>query len=73
MTRQGSDTDRIVFIVCAIIAFFLLLGFAYQSGYEAARSECHPVIKYQVPLKQMTHRQQVRNIQWMNRDREVIR
>ena len=57
----------------AVMVLGLISQDGYQRGYDTAKAECKPIIKREIPLKNMTHKQAVRNIQWHNRDRGIIK
>lgn len=69
MTTNG---DIAVGIAAVLGAFALCANVGYQFGYDAARDECKP-IRTEIPFKQMTHKQQVRAVKWMMRDKGAIR
>ena len=65
MTRPA---DIVVIIVGLALSFWL---FGYQQGYDTARAECKPMPSNQI--KPMTHKQQMRAVQWAMRDKGAIR
>ena len=65
MTRPA---DIVVIVVCTALAIWL---FGYQQGYDQARAECKPAPRYEI--KPMTHKQQMRAVQWAMRDKGAIR
>ena len=70
---MNRTADKIVFLTVCFVAIGLTLQAVYQYGYDKARSECKPAPKVEIPLKNMTHKQAVRNIMWHNRDKGNIR
>ena len=70
LTKMNDFADRMVFRAALVILLALVTQTAYQYGYNS--KECRP-IKTEVPLKNMTHKQQVRYIQRMNADKGVVK
>ena len=67
-----TNGDIAVGVTAVLVALALSAMTAYQYGYDAARAECKP-IRTEIPLKQMSHKQQVRQIKWANRDKGAMR
>ena len=66
-----TNGDIAVGVAAVLVALALSAMTAYQYGYDAARAECKPLPK--VEFKQMSHKQQVRQIKWMMRDKGAIK
>ena len=64
--------DIAVGVAAVLVALALSAMTGYQFGYDAAKSECKPLPRVEIPFKNMTHKQQVRHAIWMMRDRGVI-
>jgi archaeosine-15-forming tRNA-guanine transglycosylase len=62
--------DIAVGVTAVLVALALSAMTGYQYGYDAAKAECKP-IRTEIPFKQMSHKQQVRQIKWANRERMV--
>ena len=54
-----TNGDIAVGVTAVLVALALSAMTGYQYGYDAARAECKP-IRTEIPLKQMSHRQQER-------------
>lgn len=70
MFTKGDIAVGVTAVLCSI-ALIAMTG--YQYGYDAAKAECKPLPKVEIPFKQMTHKQQVRAIQWQFRDKGAVR
>lgn len=73
MAEVTTKGDIAVGVAAVLGAFVLCFNFDYQAGYETARDECKPPPKTEVPMKDMTHKQQVRYIKRMNADKGVVK
>ncbi len=65
-----TNGDIAVGVTAVLVALALSAMTGYQYGYDAAKAECKP-IRTEIPFKQMSHKQQVRQIKWANRERMV--
>ena len=62
-----TNGDIAVGVAAVLVALALSAMTAYQYGYDAARAECKPLPK--VEFKQMTHKQQLKLVNFENRDK----
>ena len=67
---KNDFADKVVFAVCLFALIALVIQVAYQYGYDA--KECKP-IKTEIPLKNMTHKQQVKVIRLSLRDKGAVK
>ena len=67
-----TNGDIAVGVTAVLVALALSAMTAYQYGHDAARAECKP-IRTEIPLKQMTHKQQVRYVKRMMADRGAVK
>ena len=65
-----TNGDIAVGVTAVLVALALSAMTGYQYGRDAARAECKPIMT-EIPFKQMSHKQQVRQIKWANRERMV--
>lgn len=68
MFTKGDIAVGVTAVLCSI-ALIAMTG--YQFGYDAAKAECKPLPK--VEFRQMTHKQQVRQIKWASMDKGAIK
>lgn len=73
MSKEFTNGDIAVGIVGLTSAFLLSYAAFWQHGYDTAKAECKPLPKVEIPLKQMTHKQQVKWAKWANRDKGWIK
>ena len=67
-----TNGDIAVGVTAVLVALALSAMTGYQYGYDAAKAECKP-IRTEIPLKQMTHKQQVRYVKRMMADRGAVK
>ena len=67
-----TNGDIAVGVAAVLVALALSAMTAYQYGYDAARAECKP-IRTEIPMKQMSHKQQVRYVQRMHTDKGAVK
>ncbi len=63
--------DIAVGVTAVLVALALSAMTGYQYGHDVARAECKPLPK--VEFKQMSHKQQMRQIKWNNRDKGWVK
>ncbi len=67
-----TNGDIAVGVTAVLVALALSAMTGYQYGRDAARAECKP-IRTEIPLKQMSHKQQVRYVKRMMADKGVVK
>ena len=67
-----TNGDIAVGVTAVLVALALSAMTGYPYGHDAARAECKP-IRTEIPLKQMTHKQQVRYVKRMMADRGAVK
>ena len=67
-----TNGDIAVGVATVLVALALSAMTAYQYGYDAARAECKP-IRTEIPMKQMSHKQQVKWTKWANIDKGWVK